>query len=152
VLPVDEETIRLFLHVLGACVWVGGQIVLVALLPVLRPLGPDAVRKAARQFQRVAWPAFGLLVVTGIWNIYAVDLDTASDQYLATFSLKMIFVVLSGACAAGHSAAGWWLRQRQEESGRTTKLGGLRAAVGILGAAGLLFALGATFTGLQLHG
>ena len=31
-LPVDLETVRLFLHVLGATIWVGGQLVLAALL------------------------------------------------------------------------------------------------------------------------
>jgi len=33
---LDWETIRLFLHVLAATVWVGGQITLAALVPALR--------------------------------------------------------------------------------------------------------------------
>ena len=35
----DATTFRVFLHVLGASVWVGGQIVLGALVPTLRELG-----------------------------------------------------------------------------------------------------------------
>lgn len=31
----------LFLHLLAAAVWVGGQIVLAALVPALRAAGPD---------------------------------------------------------------------------------------------------------------
>ena len=64
-LPVSWDTIRLFLHVLAATVWVGGQITLAALVPVLRRLGAELPRSAARAFNRVAWPAFGVLILTG---------------------------------------------------------------------------------------
>ena len=65
-LSVDLETVRLFLHVLAATVWVGGQITLAALVPALRAAGADAPKAAANAFTRVAWPAFGVLLVTGI--------------------------------------------------------------------------------------
>ena len=67
-LSVSWDTIRLFLHVLAATIWVGGQITLAALVPVLRRLGADIPRAAARRFNQVAWPAFAVLVITGIWN------------------------------------------------------------------------------------
>ncbi len=35
-LAVSWDTVRLFLHVLAATVWVGGQLTLAALVPVLR--------------------------------------------------------------------------------------------------------------------
>ena len=38
-LAVSWDTIRLFLHVLAATIWVGGQLVLAALVPVLRRAG-----------------------------------------------------------------------------------------------------------------
>ena len=58
-------TIRLTLHVLAACIWVGGQVVLGALVPLLR--GTEGMAKrAARAFNRIAWPAFAVLVLTGI--------------------------------------------------------------------------------------
>jgi len=47
-LPVSWDTIRLFLHVLAATVWVGGQITLAALVPVLRRRGAEIPRAAAR--------------------------------------------------------------------------------------------------------
>jgi putative copper export protein len=62
VLPVDGDTIRLFLHVLGATVWVGGQLTLAALVPTVRGLGEGATAKVARQFERLAWPAFALFL------------------------------------------------------------------------------------------
>jgi len=35
VLPVTAATVRLFLHVLAATVWVGGQLTLGAIIPAL---------------------------------------------------------------------------------------------------------------------
>ena len=42
-LTVSWDTIRLFLHVLAATIWVGGQLVLAALVPVLRRFGAEAL-------------------------------------------------------------------------------------------------------------
>jgi putative copper export protein len=64
-LSVNWDTIRLFLHVLAATVWVGGQITLAALVPVLRRAGADIPRTAGRRFSQIAWPAFEVLVITG---------------------------------------------------------------------------------------
>ena len=50
----DLDSIRVFLHLLGVAGWVGGQIVMVSLLPLLRSLGPDVPRIAAVRFARVA--------------------------------------------------------------------------------------------------
>ncbi len=65
-LSVNWGTVRLFLHVLAAASWVGGQIPLAALVPVLRRVGPDIPRAAARRFNQVAWPAFGVRQNHGI--------------------------------------------------------------------------------------
>ena len=68
-LPLTADTVRLSLHVLAATVWVGGQFVLVGLLPTVRGLGEDVPRIVARAYNRIAWPAFAVVVVTGIWNL-----------------------------------------------------------------------------------
>ncbi len=134
-LPIHVTTVRLFLHVLGATVWVGGQIALAAVVPVVRRLGgPDTVRAAARRFQQVAWPAFALLVVTGIWNLFAEKAADQSSQYLTTLFVKLLLVGVSGAAAAGHIVI----------ARRRPALGGALAGVA------LLAALGATFLGLLL--
>lgn len=73
VLPVSWNTIRVFLHVLAATLWVGGQLTLAGLVPGLRAAAPDAPRAAARRFNQIAWPAFGVLVATGIWNVLALS-------------------------------------------------------------------------------
>lgn len=103
-LGVDWDTIRLFLHVLGAVIWVGGQLTLAALLPALRALGRDAPRVVARRFNLFAWPAFGVLVATGVWNVVAVR-DEVSGRYETTLIVKLIVVVVSGLAAWLHIRA-----------------------------------------------
>jgi putative copper export protein len=104
VLSVSWDTIRLFLHVLAATIWVGGQITLAALVPVLRRLGAEIPRTAARRFNLIAWPAFGVLVLTGIWNIVAVR-SQISGSYETTLVVKLIVVAISGITAALHARA-----------------------------------------------
>jgi putative copper export protein len=102
-LPVSWDTVRLFLHVLAATVWVGGQLVLAALVPVLRRFGAEPTRAAARRFNQVAWTAFGVLVITGIWNVAAASLQVSHDaSYRTTLIVKLVVVVISGVAAALH--------------------------------------------------
>jgi putative copper export protein len=135
-LPVTSANVRLFLHVLGATVWVGGQIALAGVVPVVRrAAGADMVRLVARRFQQVAWPAFALLVATGIWNLVEVHIGDQDSQYFTTVFVKLVFVALSGVFAGLHVV-----------------YRGKPAIVGLFAALGLLFALAATFVGVQLHG
>ncbi|MEO6703629.1 MAG: hypothetical protein ABI140_10005 [Jatrophihabitantaceae bacterium] len=98
------DTVRLFLHVLAATVWVGGQLTLAALVPTLKRLGPELPKAAARQYNRVAWPAFAILVVTGVWNI-AAEHDKVHGRYRATLTIKVVMVAISGGAAALHARA-----------------------------------------------
>lgn len=101
--PVDIDTVRLFLHVLAATVWVGGQIALAALVPALRAAGADVPKAAARAFDRIAWPAFGVLVLTGIWNVAAEG--DQGPAYEHTLMVKIGLVLASGATAYAHARA-----------------------------------------------
>jgi putative copper export protein len=131
VLPVGVDSVRLFLHVLAATVWVGGQITLAALVPVLRRAGVDVPRMAARRFGVIAWSAFIVLVGTGVWNV-AADTRTDAPGYHATLAVKLALVVLSGLGALVH------------QRGRS------RVALAVGGAAAALFSLGALFLGIVL--
>jgi putative copper export protein len=131
VLPVALDTVRLFLHVTAATVWVGGQLVLAALVPVLRP-SPGAAAAAARGFARVAWPAFGVLVATGVWNVLAEG--DRGPAYRTTLVVKVAVVAASGVTAFLHARA----RSR----------GGLA----VFGALTGLTALAALFLGVLLAG
>ena len=128
---IDVESVRLFLHVLAATIWVGGQITLGALVPVLRRAGADLPRLVARQFSRVAWTSYVVLIATGIWNMAVYD-DKDRHGYDTTIGLKLTFVALSGIAA--------YIHQR----GRS------RVALAAGGAAGMLFALAALFLGIVL--
>src|SRR5512145_2497758 len=95
-LPVTWTTIRLFLHVLAATVWVGGQLTLAGLVPGLRAIAPDAPRTVARRFNRIAWPAFAVLILTGLWNIAAIDVTDTSTEYQVTLFLHITIAAVSG--------------------------------------------------------
>ena len=99
------DSLRLFLHVLAATVWVGGQFTLAGLVPTIRGISPGATAVVARQFARLSWPAFGVLLVTGVWNLVAVNPSTKSGAWNATFDIKMGVVVLAGASAFLHTKA-----------------------------------------------
>src|SRR6516165_1976445 len=103
-LAVSWDTVRLFLHVLAATIWVGGQLTLAALVPALRGLGAQVTRTAARQFNRVAWPAFAVLVATGVWNILA-ESDKDHGAYRTTLVVKLAVVAVSGVTAFLHTRA-----------------------------------------------
>jgi putative copper export protein len=106
-LAVSWDTVRLFLHVLAAAVWVGGQLILAALVPALRRFGSDVLTAAARRFNQVAWIAFGILIVTGIWNIVAVSPRIShSASYRTTLTVKLVAVAVSGLAAFMHIRAG----------------------------------------------
>lgn len=121
------ENFRLFLHVLSASVWVGGQLVLGGLVPTLRKLGPDAPKQVAQAFNKIAWPAFGIALVTGIWNMLAVD-----DLDQALFGIKFLFVIVSAVGAAIHI------------------IGKSKAAIAVGGALAGIGAIGAMYLGIAL--
>jgi putative copper export protein len=132
-LAVSWDTVRLFLHVLAATIWVGGQLVLAALVPALRGFGATATKAAARRFNQVAWPAFAVLVATGVWNIQA-EADKNHGSYQTTLMVKMTVVAISGITAFLHSRA------------RGT------VAMAVFGALTGLSALAALFLGVLLAG
>ena len=104
-LPLSLESIRLFLHVTAATVWVGGQLTLLGLLPVLRAFGSDAPNAAAQRFNRIAWLAFGVLFVTGIWSLLAESPSSRGPAWNATLGLKLLMVAATGIAAAFHAGA-----------------------------------------------
>ncbi len=99
------DTIRLTLHVLAATVWVGGQIVMTGLVGPARGLGPEAPRTLARAFARLAWPAYVVLLVTGVWNITAVGYSAQDSAWKAVLMAKVAVVVLAGVGVLLHQRA-----------------------------------------------
>jgi putative copper export protein len=128
------DAIRLTLHVLAAAVWVGGQVTVAGLLPTVRMLGGEAPRAVARAFGRLQWPAYIVLLATGIWNVLAVDPGTAAGAWDAVLGVKIAVVLLAGAGALWHERA------------RT------RRGLALWGAVASLASLGALVLGVLLAG
>ena len=101
-LSPSTATIRIFLHVIAASVWVGGQFALAGVVPTLRRVAPSSTKSVAQAFARLAWPAFGLTVITGMWNLMAVDITAQSSAYQATVLLKIAVAIMSGVFVAIH--------------------------------------------------
>jgi putative copper export protein len=98
------DGLRLTLHVLAAAVWVGGQITLAGLLPAARGLGEAAPRTLARAFGRVQWPAYAVLLATGIWNVAAAG-SGQPHAWQAVLGIKVAVVLLAGLAAWLHTRA-----------------------------------------------
>ncbi len=132
-LSPTATTIRLFLHVLAATVWVGGQIALAGLVGTVRKQSAEAPRAVARAFARLAWPAFGVLVITGIWNLTEIDLGNTTTAYQVTVFVKITVAVAAAVFVLIHS------------------LGRTKLALALGGALGLLCSLAALFLGILLR-
>jgi putative copper export protein len=130
-LTTGWDSVRLFLHITAATVWVGGQLTLAALVPALRNADPAVPKAAARAFNRVAWPAYGVLLVTGAWNVWA-ERDEVHGTYQWVLTAKITMVALSGLTA--------WLHSRARS----------RTGLAVWGALTGITALGAVFLGVVL--
>lgn len=134
VLSSGLDGFRLIIHVLAATIWVGGQITVAGLLPTIRTLGDGATKAVARSLGRLLWPAYGVLLVTGFWNIGAVDAKHASTAWNAVLGIKITVVLIAGVAV--------YLHQRS-----TSKVG-----LAVWGAVGALASVGALCLGVFLAG
>ena len=80
-----------FLHLVGAAVWLGGTITVGALVPALRRAGVERpqLQAMARQFGRVSWTAMAIAVATGAWLVSRTGRDWGD------LSLKAGLVILA---------------------------------------------------------
>jgi len=98
VLSISGHTLILWLHVVAACIWIGGQVTVAAIIPLLRDQR-DLARRVGRRYQAVAWPAFAVLIVTGVVNVgnaglhWSQLLDSSAGR---TLVVKLVLVALSG--------------------------------------------------------
>ena len=132
-LSPTADSIRLFLHVLAASVWVGGQIVLGGLVPKLRQVAPESLKVAANAFARIAWPAFAVVVVTGMWNILDITVGDMSTEYQVSMFVHVLLAIAAAMFVVIHS------------------VGKTKLALALGGAFGLLTSLGAMFVGILLQ-
>lgn len=132
-LSPTADSIRLFLHVLAASVWVGGQIVLGGLVPKLRQVAPESLKVAANAFARIAWPAFAVVFVTGMWNTLDITVGDMSTEYQVSLFVHVLLAMAAAMFVVIHS------------------VGQTKLALALGGALGLLTSLGAMFVGILLQ-
>jgi uncharacterized membrane protein len=91
-------TYLLYIHVVAATVWVGGLIVMAALVPAVREVTDDhtVIRAIAQRFGVLSWTALGLLVITGT-AMLLIGVDPST-----TMTIKIGLVFASAALAAWH--------------------------------------------------
>jgi putative copper export protein len=146
VLSISEPTLVLWMHIVAACIWIGGQVTVAAFIPLLRR-HPDLARRVGRRYQAVAWPAFAVLMVTGVVNVgnaglhWSQLLDSPAGR---TLVVKLVLVALSGIAASVHSFL------QAPRRGRAS--GGSAVGSAVLGSISLIAALLAALYGVALAG
>ena len=137
---LDLDALRGFLHILSVSVWVGGQIVVAGLVPLLRKVdrtNPAAegektvTQQVAHRFNRVAWPFFALAIITGLWSIGEIEWSASTGTWQTLFFVKMALVAASGVGAWLHTRA-----QRAPERAIFASVASLSALAALLIAAG----------------
>ncbi len=94
-------------HVLAACVWVGGTVALVfAAVPVLRraegPARADAMRALGRRWRPLGWGAMAVAILTGLLlaedagALHRESLDTRFDRILLV-KAGLIVLLIAGS-------------------------------------------------------
>ncbi len=90
-----------WIHVLAAVTWIGGMLfIALVLVPVTRRLDDAAlrtrlIRDTGRRFRTVGWIALGLLVLTGIGNLWFYPIFLRSPRFHAKLGFVLVALVLS---------------------------------------------------------
>ncbi len=86
----------LFLHLLGACVWTGGHLLLaIAILPkALRARDPTRVLAFEASYERLGMSALAVQVASGLWLAHTLQPDLAGWLQPAAPQAKLIVLKL----------------------------------------------------------
>ena len=98
-------TVLRVIHLLSACVWVGGTIVLVfAGVPAIRRLEGEArataLRTLGRRWRPLGWGAMAAAILSGLWiadqhaAFHRVALDSDFDRTLIVKSALVVLLVI----------------------------------------------------------
>jgi uncharacterized membrane protein len=100
-------TVLRILHVLSACVWVGGTVALVFVgVPAIRQLEGEArataMRTLGRRWRPIGWSAMAVAILSGLWltdrhgGFDRAALDTDFDRTLILKSVLVALLVVGG--------------------------------------------------------
>jgi putative copper resistance protein D len=91
----------LWLHVVAAITWIGGMLfIALILVPVTRRLEDQTlrarlVRETGLRFRTLAWIALGVLVVTGLLNLWMHPVLLSSPRFHWKLGLVILTLILS---------------------------------------------------------
>lgn len=83
----------------------GGQLTLAGLVPTLRDAGEGVVTAAAKAFSRLAWPAYVVLILTGLWNYTTFNLNDVSVAWKIVLAVKITVALFAGLSTFLHQRA-----------------------------------------------
>jgi uncharacterized membrane protein len=90
-----------WVHVLSAITWVGGMLfIALVLVPTVRGLGDGTLRArliqdSGQRFRVVAWIALGVLVFTGLLNLWLQPVLLRSPRFHGKLGLVGLTLILS---------------------------------------------------------
>ncbi len=156
--------IAVFLHIVSAMVWVGGLVFFVlVMVPFVRQeeykgIAPGIVQWVGLRFRFWAWVCLFLLVITGLFNVFArgfgwadlIDGTLWSGHFGETLAIKLllagIIFILSSIhdFYIGPKATRLWSENRVLESHK------FRLAASWIGRVNLILSLGVVFLAIML--
>ena len=92
----------LIFHLLGACIWVGGHLILsIGILPeVLKKKDPEILLNFERKYEKIGIPALLVMVITGVWMSYQFGIKWDNWFHFANpletaISIKLGFLLVT---------------------------------------------------------
>ena len=153
-----SEAITPWVHILAVSAWLGPQFFMfLVTMPAVRAIDDaetrvKVIRIVSQRFGWLAWAALGVIVLTGISNLFqeASDFDYIWDadyRYFQVFSTKMLAVGVAVALTAVHSfiIGPRQLRLHEEARGDSPEALRLRRLSVALSALVLLASIAAVF-------
>src|SRR3990172_6793118 len=125
------DAIVLWLHILGAVVFVGPQVFLAAVaMPAIRNIGDaklrqDLTRQITRGFGMLGGGALGLVILTGFYNFAQAQDDGLVDfkRYFWVLNIKMTLAIVVVLLTAAHGFVfGRRLQELQERDAPETEI------------------------------
>ena len=157
--------LSVWLHVVAATAWIGSMLFFTAVLvpamrdPALRVASPSLMRIIGRRYREFAWASLGVLLLTGVTNLYFRGLLSAtladssfwSSAFGRTLRWKLVFVFFVFCTTSAHDV---WTRTVATKAARDTRSSATamkyRQCASLLGRATLFLSLVVLFFAVQL--
>ncbi len=153
-------TVSIWLHIIGAALWIGPQVALiVVVLPALRAMSDPMQRRAVTRvltsrLNTFGWLALGLLAVTGLGNLGGLLRDPATlfaSAYGQTLLLKLAMVTAVVVLTLVHARViGPRMLALPPDAPREASAGLRRASI-IVSSISLLLSLWIVWLGVRMH-